>query len=186
MDKSTQKSGLNNLARLLLAGIRGFVAARLAGSLAGQAGMAFLAIGAAIAAISWFQTRLEENERLEKLEYEELTKGKPGASLFETRGAEVFPVQHSREQFERFVVPAFTVFLFLAEAAGAYFLWRWIGFATPIQPSQPLVWMSVFGVCFLFLFILGRYSATVARLEEHRLLRPSPSPTLLRDYLRLA
>jgi regulator of protease activity HflC (stomatin/prohibitin superfamily) len=185
MDRSTRKSGLINLVALVIAGMVGFVAARLAGSLAGQVGMSFVAIGALVAAVSWFQTRLEENERLEKLEYEELTKGKSSASLFETRGAEVFPVQHSREQFERFVVPAITIFLFLAEAAGAYFLWRWARSAGVSELNQPLVWMSVFAVCFLCLFILGRFSSTVARLEDHRLLRPGASSLLLAAYVYL-
>ncbi len=43
---------------------------------------------------------------------------KASAALFEAKDAEVFPAQRSREQFERFFVPVFTVFLFLARSRG--------------------------------------------------------------------
>lgn len=43
-----------------------------------------------------------------------------------------------------------------------------------------------FGLFFLLLFILGRFSATLTRLEHHRLLRPSASWLLLGAYVSLA
>ena len=74
-----------------------------------------MGLGILVAAVSWFQMRLEDRERLEKLELEELAKTHGGAALFEAKDAEVFPAQRSREQFERFFVPAFTVMLFLLQ-----------------------------------------------------------------------
>ena len=71
--------------------------------------------------------RLEENERLEKLEVEELARAKGESTLFESKEAEVFPARRAREQFEKFFVPGFAVLLFLLEAGGAWLLWRWIG-----------------------------------------------------------
>ena len=41
-----------------------------------QVSTIFLGIGTLVAAVSWFQMRLEENERLEKLEFDELTRSK--------------------------------------------------------------------------------------------------------------
>jgi len=57
-----------------------------------------------VAAVSWFQMRLEESERLERLELDELAKGHARAALFESKDSEMFPAQRSREQFERFFV----------------------------------------------------------------------------------
>jgi membrane protease subunit HflK len=96
----------------------------------------------------------------------------------------MFPVQRSREQFERFLVPAFTVLMFLLQGGGAFFLWRWLSRSTTIIPlTQPMVAMSLFGVFALVLFLLGRFSVTIARLENHRLLRPGASYLLLGAYL---
>jgi modulator of FtsH protease HflK len=186
MQQSTQKNGLVNLAALLVVGAAGFAVARVANSLAGQISAAFLGIGALVAAVSWFQTRLEENERLERLELDELSKSKGRSSLFEAKDAEIFPVQRSRQQFERFVVPAFTLLLFLAEAAGAYLFWRWISKSTAlIEAKQATITLALFGLFALILFLLGKFSATIARLENHRLLRPGASWLLLGAYLCL-
>ena len=94
-------------------------------SLAGQAASVFLGLGALVAFASWFQMRLEENERLEKLEVEELARAKGESALFESKASEVFPARRAREQFEKFLVPGFAVLLFLLEAGGAWLLWRW-------------------------------------------------------------
>src|SRR6185295_20396837 len=103
-----RKNGLVNLLALLVIGVAGFTVGRLADSLAGQIGMGFVGLGALVAAVSWFQMRLEERERLEKLEFDELKKSKSASALFENKDAESFPAQRSREQFERFLVPVFT------------------------------------------------------------------------------
>jgi regulator of protease activity HflC (stomatin/prohibitin superfamily) len=186
MDKTIQKSGLVNLLVLLAIGVAGFAVARLAGSLAGQVGVVFFGMGVLVATVSWFQMRLEERERLEKLEFEELAKTHSTSAMFEAKDAEVFPAQRSREQFERFFVPAFTVLLFLVQAAGAYSLWRWLSATTtPKEIRDPITGLSLFGLFALVLFLLGRFSATVARLEKHRLLRPSASYLLCSAFLSL-
>jgi membrane protease subunit HflK len=187
MERSIQKNGLINFFALLIVVVAGYAVGRIAHSLAGEIGMMLIAINMLVAGVSWFQSRLEENERLEKLEYDELMKGQGSSSLFEAKGAEVFPVQRSREQFERYFVPGFTILLLLLESAGAFFFWRWTtGADVTLQVQQPLVWMPVYGICFLCLFILGRFSATMARLEPHRLLRPGASGLLLGAYVCLA
>lgn len=186
MERSTQRNGLINFLALLVVGAAGFAVARYANALAGQVSTAFLGVGVLVAAVSWFQTRLEENERLEKLEFDELARAKGGSALFEKRDAESFPAQRSREQFERFFVPSFTVVLFLAEGAGAFLLWRWVTrSATGLEIRQPVVAIALFGLFFLVLFILGRFSAAIARLEDYRLLRPGSSWLLLGAYLCL-
>ena len=113
--------------------------ARYANSLAGQVDVLFLGMGVLVAAVSWFQMRLEDRERLEKLELDELAKTHGGSALFEAKDAEVFPAQRSREQFERFFVPAFTVLLFLLQAGGAWLLWRWLSRSTTVaEVKQPI------------------------------------------------
>ncbi len=184
MDRNIQKNGLVNLLILLAAGVAALAVARYSNSLAGQVDVLFLGLGVLIAAVSWFQMRLEESERLEKLELEELERGHTGSALFETKDAELFPAQRAREQFERFFVPVFTVVVCLLQAGGAYFLWRWLT-KNSLQPviKQPVAGMFLFFLNALVLFLLGRFSATFARLEGQRLLRPGASYLLLNAFL---
>ena len=112
MERSTQKNGLVNFLALLVVGVAGFAVARSSGSLAGEVTSLFLGMGLLVALISWFQMRLEQNERLERLELEELAKTHSATAMFDAKDSEVFPAQRSREQFERFFVPGFTVLLF--------------------------------------------------------------------------
>jgi regulator of protease activity HflC (stomatin/prohibitin superfamily) len=184
MERNLQKNGLVNLLMLLAVGIAAFAIARYCNSLAGLVSVIFAGLGILVAGVSWFQTRLEESQRLERLELEELARAHGDSALFETKEAEVFPAQRAREQFERFFVPVFTVILFLIEAGSAYFLWRWLAASTmQVELKQPLSGTFLFFLCALVLFLLGRFSATFARLENQRLLRPSASYLLLNAIL---
>jgi membrane protease subunit HflK len=184
MERSIRKNGLINLLALFLISVAAFAVARITNSVAGEVCTIFLGIGALVAAVSWFQMRLEENERLEKLEFDELTRSKGGSSLFETKDTEGFPAQRSREQFERFFVPAFTVLLLLIEGVGAFLLWRWFS-KNPIITDlrEPTVGIALYALFALGLFLFGKFSATIARLENHRLLRPGAGWMLLGAYL---
>lgn len=184
MERSTRKNGLINLLALLLVSVAGYAVARATNSLAGEISTIFLGIGTLVAVVSWFQMRLEENERLEKLEFDELTRSKGSSTLFETKDTEGFPAQRSREQFERFLVPAFTALLFLGEGAGAFFLWRWLK-GLPVIPEliQPTTGVVLFALFFVGLFLFGKFSATIARLGNDRLLRPGASWVLLGAYI---
>jgi regulator of protease activity HflC (stomatin/prohibitin superfamily) len=184
MERNLQKNGLVNLLMLLAVGIAAFAIARYCNSLAGLVSVVFLGLGILVAGVSWFQGRLEESQRLERLELEELARAHGDSALFETKEAEVFPAQRAREQFERFFVPVFTVILFLIEAGSAYFLWRWLSASTTLaELKQPLTGTFLFFLCALLLFLVGRFSATFARLENQRLLRPSSSYLLLNAIL---
>jgi regulator of protease activity HflC (stomatin/prohibitin superfamily) len=186
MERSIQKHGLINLLVLLAVGVAGLAVARYANSLAGHVNILFLGLGVLVAAVSWFQMRLEDRERLEKLEFDELAKTHGGSALFEARDAEVFPAQRSREQFERFFVPGFTVILFVLQAGGAWFLWHWLSQSTTAtEVKQPITGLALFGVFALLLFLIGRFSATIARLERQRLLRPGASYLLFNAFLSL-
>src|SRR5690349_13357007 len=100
--RSIQKNGLINLLVMVIVGVAGFIVARSSNTAAGLLSLNFIGIGVLVVAVSWFQARLEDREKLEKQELDELAKGHAGTAMFETREAELFPAQRSRRQFERF------------------------------------------------------------------------------------
>ncbi len=183
MERNTQKNGLVNLAVAALIFLAAFGVTVMAGSLAGQAAAVFLGLGVLVAFISWFQMRLEENERSEKLELDELARSR-GASLFEAKDSGSFPARNARAQFEKYFVPGFTVLLLLLEAGGAWGLWYWSG-KNPetLKAANATASLSLFAIFALLLFLFGRFSVTIARLENHRLLRPGASFLLAGAYV---
>ena len=184
MEKSKQRLGLVNLLVLVVVGTAAFATARYAGTVAGLLSTLFLGLGILVAAASWFQMRLEDNERLEKLEFDELNKGRGVSALFASKDGEALPAQRSREQYERYFVPIFTVLLCLAQCGGAYLMWHWLSRpANQTGVKQPIVALAVFALFALVLFLLGKFSSTIARLENNRLLRPGASYLLLNAYL---
>lgn len=174
-------NGLLNAVVLLLTAVCVYAVGRYANSLSAQVAAAFVAYGFVVALVSWFQMRLEERERLERMEYDELTKAHSTSALF-NEGTDAFHAGRSREQFERYFVPAITIALMLAQGIGAWLLWRWLQRPDKLPLNQPAVALSVFGVLFLILFLLGRYSAGLARIRNDRLLRPGANHLLLGAY----
>jgi membrane protease subunit HflK len=183
MERNFKKIGIINLIALLAIGSAGAILAFYTNTLSGQVGLAFLGLGFLVAAISYFQMRLEETERLEKLEFEELNRDRGSASLFNVAEAEIFPAQRAREQFERVFVPAFTILLFLLQVGAVYWLSQWLTKVIPGPLKQPTVAMSLFGLFALVLFLLGKYSAGMARTDGAKLLRPGASYLLLGAYV---
>jgi modulator of FtsH protease HflK len=184
MERNVQKNGLVNLVAAAAVFVAALVVATYTHSLAGEVGTIFLGLGMLVAAVGWFQMRLEQNERLERLEVEELARAKGASALFETRESEVFAARRSRELFEKYFVPGFAVLLFLLEAGGAWLLWRWsAGAVTGIAPDRAMASLSLFAIFALVLFLFGRFSTTIARLEDQRLLRPSAGFLLAGAYV---
>jgi len=183
VDRSIQKNGLVNFAVALLIFLAAFGVTVFSGSLGGQAASVFLGLGVLVTFVSWFQMRLEENERLEKLELDELARSR-GASLFETKDSGSYPARNAREQFEKYFVPGFTILLFLLEAGGAWGLWYWSGKnLAGLREVNATASLSLFGIFALLLFLFGRFSVTMARLENNRLLRPGASFLLAGAYV---
>jgi regulator of protease activity HflC (stomatin/prohibitin superfamily) len=183
MDQSTQKNGLVNLALALPVFLAAFGVTVFSGSLTGQAASIFLGLSLLVTVVSWFQMRLEENERLEKLELDELALSR-GASLFEAKDAGSFPARNAREQFEKYFVPVLAVLVLLLEAGGAWLLWRWSGRSpAALNEAKATASLSLFAIFALLLFLFGRFSVTMARLENHRLLRPGASFVLASAYV---
>jgi len=183
MERNIQKNGLVNLAVAVLVFLASFGVTVFAGSLAGQVTAIFLGLGVLVTFISWFQMRLEENERAEKLELDELAHSR-GASLFESKDGGSFPAQNARLQFEKYFVPGFTVLILLLEAGGGWLLWNWSGKNTAgLNAANATASLSLFAIFALLLFLIGRFSVTIARLENHRLLRPGASFLLAGAYV---
>ncbi|MCL5095963.1 MAG: protease modulator HflK [Candidatus Omnitrophica bacterium] len=178
MDRNIQKIGLLNLLVLLVAGSAVAAVSRYANSATGQSGALFLGFGLLVAMVSYFQARLEHRERLEKLEFDELKKGPSSAALF-TEEAETFPARRSREQFERFFVPGFTVLLLISQGLAVYWLWRQKANLTSPIVDRATITMALLGLFALVFFLLGKYSSGIARLERQRLLRPAASYLLM-------
>lgn len=186
MDRNVPKNGLVNLAVAIIIFIAAIAVTCLVNSLAGEGACIFLLVTALVVFWSWFQMRLEENERLERLEVEELARTRGESALFETKESEVFAARRSREQFERFFVPGFAVLLLIIEAGGAWVLWHWIAKATaPIVDMRATASLSLFAIFALLLFLIGRFSVTMARLGDNRLLRPGSSFILASAYICL-
>jgi regulator of protease activity HflC (stomatin/prohibitin superfamily) len=184
VDQNVPKNGLVNLITAVFIFIATLAVTGFVNSLAGMGASIFLLITVFITFASWFQMRLEENERLEKLEMDELSRTRGESSLFEAKDAEVFPARRSREQFEKFLVPGIAVLLFIIEAGGAWLLWRGISRAnTSIIDVRAMPALSLFAIFALLLFLIGRFSVTMARLAEHRLLRPGASFILAGAYV---
>jgi len=184
MDRNVQKNGLVNLVAAVMIFAAAFVVTVFVHSLAGMGASVFLGLGALVAFASWFQMRLEENEQLEKLEVEEFARARGESALFESKESEVFPARRAREQFEKFFVPGFAVLLFVLEAGGAWVLWHWIDKTTAgVVDARAMASLSLYAIFALLLFLIGRFSVTMARLENQRLLRPGASFLLAGAYV---
>ena len=184
MERNIQKTGLINLFVMLTVATVGTVIARSTNSLSDEAGVVFLWLGVLVTAISYFQARLEAREELEKLELEELARSANRTTLFETAAADTFLARRTREQFERWVVPLFTFLIFALQAGAAWWLWNFV--LTTVRPAASpylVTFASLFALSFFILFLLGKYSAGIARMEGQRLLRPGASYMLLGAYL---
>ena len=165
-----------------MAGLISAILARYAGAATGTVGVAFLVLGFLVAVVSYFQMRLEERERLEKLEFDELKKSRSASALF-TEEADTFPARRSREQFEKFVIPIFTALLFLLQAGAAWSLWKWLGKASPPKLNAATMALALYALFALILFLLGKYSSSLARLEGQRLLRPGAGYLMLGAFM---
>jgi membrane protease subunit HflK len=182
MDRNIKKNGLVNFIALVIGATITYGVSRQANYESDDAAIVLMATGVLVAAYSYFQMRLLERERLEKLELDELAKSKGSTAMF-TQDVESFPARHAREQFEKWVVPAFTILLLVAQAGLAYWLWKGLGKTPGPQMAAPTIVMTFYGLAALVMFFLGKYSAGLAKLEGQQLLRPSASYLSLGAYL---
>ena len=181
MEQNRTKLTLLNLVVLLVASVAALGVALKAHVLTATVAAIFCGIGFLVTLVSYVLMQLVEREKNERLEYDELTKSPAASALFNKDEVSSLPARRSREQFEKFFVPAFTIALLLGEIAGVFFLWRWLQKpATTIQ--NPIFALVIFAVVTLVFFILGRFSVALARLEKQRLLEPPAVSVLAAAY----
>jgi len=183
MEQNRTKLTVVNLLALFVAIVADIAIAKTSHALTAYAAWPFLALGFLVSAVSYFHMRLVERERLEKLEYDELTKSASASALFTATGAETMPAQRARRQFEKFFIPGITIVFLLGEIAAVIFGWRWLSGQPEGLVQQPLLGGTIFAMLWLVLFLLGRFSVALARLEGQRLLRPVASFVLADSYL---
>lgn len=183
MHRNFQRTGLLNWIALTGLGIGLLVVSRLGESLTAVVGAAFVAVGVVTALTSWFQMRLEASEEAERLEMEDLARSRSKASLFDSEAAEAFPARKSRIQFEKWIIPAITLVLFVLEAGATYYLYRTLKAKAPAASAPATLAMAMFAAMSLVAFLLGKYSSRLAQLEGVRLLRPGGSALMLGSLL---
>jgi regulator of protease activity HflC (stomatin/prohibitin superfamily) len=182
MEQNAKKIGFINWVVLLGATIGMVLVTRYVSTSAGVMGTVLTGFGLLVALLSYFHMGLVEREQFEKMEVEELSKSRGSESLFITAGADTFPAKRSREQFERFFCPVFTMLLFLLQAAAAYWPWEKVAEMKPLMPDRATLGMALLGLFGLILFLLGKYSSGLARLQGQKLLRPGAAYLLLSAY----
>jgi modulator of FtsH protease HflK len=182
MDQSAKKIGLVNWVLLLLATIALLLVTNYVSTAAGALATMLAGFGLFVALLSYFQMSLIEREHFERLELEELSKSRGSESLFAGAGADTFPAKRSRELFDRYFIPVLTALLFILQAAAAYLPWKKVESMAPIIPGRATLAMALLGILGLILFLLGKYSSGLVRLQGQKLLRPGAAYLLLSAY----
>lgn len=181
MDRSLSKTGFVNWLMLLIGGITVMVFARRSACATGELAVAFFGVATLMSLVSWFQMGLASREEAERLELEDLSRTRGDSGLFAASAAEVSPARRAREQFDRWLTPAFTILLLIGEGVGVWFFWKRLERPDDMSatPSAAALSLAIFAAVSFVLFLLGRYSARLAQLEASVLLRPSAAALLL-------
>jgi modulator of FtsH protease HflK len=182
MESNAKRIGLMNWVVLLCATIGLLLIARFVSSSTGVMATVLTVFGLLVALLSYFHMGLIERERFEKMELEELSKARGSQSLFTSSGDDTFPAKRARQQFERFVIPIFTGLLFLAQGFAAYWFWEALALMPGVATEEATLAMALLGLFGLILFLLGKYSSGLARLQNQKLLRPGAAYLLLSAY----
>jgi membrane protease subunit HflK len=182
MDRNAQKINLLILAVLIASGLACFGVAARTHSLAGQTALWFFVVAFLVTLISWFQQRLHDRERLEQLEFDELSKSKGATSLFNTDDAGSFQARQSRIQFEKWFVPVYAGLLIAFQCWMVWHQWWKIG-DQPQTVVNSEIGMGIYAAAFLGLMIIGLYSSGLAKHGKHHYLRPGAAYVLLNAYL---
>ncbi len=178
MDKNSHTHSVVNLLALATGAIAAWLVARAGGTMAGLHAATFAAVGTLVALIATVQLWLREREARELREFAELQRTANDAALFGAK-AENLRAGRTREHFERFFVPAFTVLLWLAQGFAAWWFWRRLAQAPLPLADKTMLVLALFSLLALIFFVLGKYAAGLAQHEGRRLARPVASYLLL-------
>src|SRR5881394_3677462 len=124
--KNLQRNAGVNLGLCLVVTATTYAVASSTHSFAGQVAGIFLWLGFLVGLVSWFHMRLEERERLESLELDELARSRGSGTLFTAGEGDSRQARGARELFEHYFVPGFTLVLLLMQAVAGWWCLRWL------------------------------------------------------------
>ncbi len=151
-------------------------------STVGLGGVVLLGIGTLIGFFSFIQSHLIDRERVEALEMQELDRTRGNESLFAGAAEDAYPSRNARRQFEKWVVPIFSVLVLIGQALGLLLVYRQLGdwtLSSSTQDSYSAMSIMFFALFMVVLFMMGKYSAGLARMDGQELLRPGANYMLL-------
>jgi membrane protease subunit HflK len=184
--KNSKKLGLINSLVLLLVTIGTLLLALKVDSTVGLAGAVLLGIGTLIGFFSLIQSHLIDRERVEALEMQELDRTRGNESLFAGAAEDAYPARNARRQFEKWLVPGFSLLVLLGQVLGLWWIYGELGEWTAPAPAGALMSIMFSGLFMIVLFMMGKYSAGLARMDGQELLRPVANYMLLGSVVSTA
>ena len=178
--QNSKKMGLINGIVLLVITLGALYLANDTQSSVAMASIVLLGIGTLISIFSFVQGHLISREQDEELEMQALDQTRGNESLFAGAAEDAYPARNARRQFEKWVVPAFSFFILIFQSVGLFWIYNLLSDAatTPLAVVSPLTIMFN-GLFIIILFLMGKYSAGLARMNDQELLRPGASYMLL-------
>ena len=182
--QNSKKLGLINSIVLLVVTIGALYFTLQTSSTVGLGGVVLLGIGTLIGFFSFIQSHLIDRERVEALEMQELDRTRGNESLFAGAAEDAYPSRNARRQFEKCVIPIFSVLVLIGQALGlllVYIYSQLDGWAlsSSTQTSDSAMSIMFFALFMVVLFMMGKYSAGLARMDGQELLRPGANYMLL-------
>ena len=145
-----------------------------------MASVVLLGIGALISIFSFVQGHLISREQDEELEMQALDQTRGNESLFAGTAEDAYPARNARRQFEKWIVPAFSLNVLFCQILGLFWIYNRLSDTETASLAQASVMAIMFnGLFLIILFLMGKYSAGLSRMNDQELLRPSASYMLL-------
>ena len=183
MEQQNSKTlGLINSIVLLVVTIGALYFTLQTSSTVSLGGVVLLGIGTLIGFFSFIQSHLIDRERIESLEMQELDRTRGNESLFAGAAEDAYPARNARRQFEKWVVPIFSVLVLIGQVLGLLLVSSQLGgwtLSSSIQASDSAMSIMFFALFMVVLFMMGKYSAGLAKMDDQDLLRPGANYMLL-------
>ena len=180
--QNSKKLGLINSIVLLVVAIGALYFTLQTNSTVGLGGVVLLGIGTLIGFFSFIQSHLIDRERVEALEMQELDRTRGNESLFAGAAEDAYPSRNARRQFEKWVVPIFSVLVLIGQVLGLLLVSSQLDvwdLTSSTQASDSAIPIMIFALFMVVLFMMGKYSAGLARMDGQELLRPGANYMLL-------
>ena len=180
--QNSKKLGLINSIVLLVVTIGALYFTLQTSSTVGLGRVVLLGIGTLIGFFSFIQSHLIDRERVESLEMQELDRTRGNESLFAGAAEDAYPARNARRQFEKWVVPGFSVLVLIGQALGLLLVYSQLDvwtLSSSTQTSDSAMSIMFFALFMVVLFMMGKYSAGLARMDGQELLRPGAKYMLL-------